>query len=398
MFEDLSMALELQGISKVVAAETHIFDTSITFTTGQFNVLLGATNAGKTSLIKLIAGLEKPTTGKIVLDNVDITKLNPQKRNVSLVHQFFINYPNMTVYDNIASPLKVAKVSKTEIERRVDEVADILQLQPMLHRHPHELSGGQQQRTALARAIVKDSQIILLDEPLANLDYKLREELRDQLPSLFADRGTIVIYATSEPSEALLLGGNTAAMHQGRVSQFGATNEIYRQPNGLITAEVFSDPPINIAPIQKAGNQVTLLQNISWPVSESLAELPDGKYFIAIQPHFISPTPTPRNTVELPSFIKITELSGSHSIAHFDLHDQSNSSDQPAAKPLTWVANVAGTYNFTLDKAHSFYLDPSHCQYFDQNGDAISSNTASTTSPKIGPKIDPDISTAAMSN
>ena len=196
------MTLELKNVVKRVGAETHIHETSLTLATEGFNVLLGATGAGKTTLIKLMAGLEQPTSGEIWFNGKNVTGRSPQRRNVSLVHQFFINYQNMTVFGNIASPLRVARLDRREIERRVGETAELLQLTPLLGRRPSELSGGQQQRTALARAIVKDSGLVLLDEPLANLYYQLREELRDQLPQLFAHRGAIVVYATSEPSEA----------------------------------------------------------------------------------------------------------------------------------------------------------------------------------------------------
>ena len=200
----------------------------------------------------------------------------PRKRNVSLVHQFFINYPTMTVFENIASPLRVSGVARAEIERRVRETADLLHLTPMLGRRPQELSGGQQQRTALARAIVKSSDLVLLDEPLANLDYKLREELRDQLPALFAGRGAIVVYATSEPSEALMLGGHTATLDAGRVTQFGPTQECYRAPVDLTTARVFSDPPINAAPVEKQGGEIVLLDRVRWPAAGAAAAIPDG--------------------------------------------------------------------------------------------------------------------------
>ena len=206
------MTIELKDASKVVRGICHIKPTSLVMQPGHFNVLLGQTGAGKTSLIKLMAGLDPLASGQIFMSGTDVSRQNTQKRNISLVHQFFVNYPHMTVFENIASPLRVAGMAKSEIEARVQEAADILQLSPMLKRHPQELSGGQQQRCALARAIAKESQAVFLDEPLANLDYKLREELREQLPELFAGRGAVVVYATSEPEEALLLGGATALM------------------------------------------------------------------------------------------------------------------------------------------------------------------------------------------
>jgi glycerol transport system ATP-binding protein len=203
------MSLELRNITKRVGADTHIHETSLVLEPRSFNVLLGTTLAGKTTLMQLMAGIQKPTSGKIFFRGEDVTKTSVQKRNVSMVYQQFINYPNFNVYDNIASPLRVAGMNAVEIERRVGEAAELLRLGPMLKRKPSELSGGQQQRTAIARALVKDSDLILLDEPLANLDYKLREELRDELPKIFSDRDAIVVYATTEPSEALLFGGNT---------------------------------------------------------------------------------------------------------------------------------------------------------------------------------------------
>ena len=137
----------------------------------------------------------------------------------------------------------------------------------MLQRRPGELSGGQQQRTALARALVKDADLVLLDEPLANLDFKLREELRDELPRLFAGRRCTVVFATTDPMEALLLGGHTAALHEGRVTQFGPTAEIYRRPADLLTAQVFSNPPINTAPVVKQGDSIVLGDTVRWPAA-----------------------------------------------------------------------------------------------------------------------------------
>ena len=154
------MTLELKNVVKRVGSDTHIFETNLTLATSGFNVLLGATNAGKTSLIKMMAGLSRPNTGEIFFNGQNVTTMSAQKRNVSLVHQFFVNYPNMTVYENIASPLRVAGMSATEIKRRVGETAELLRLSPMLERNPAELSGGQQQRTALARAIVKDCDLV----------------------------------------------------------------------------------------------------------------------------------------------------------------------------------------------------------------------------------------------
>ena len=256
-------------------------------------MLLGTTLAGKTTLMQLMAGIQKPSSGTIRFRGKDVTGVAVQQRNVSMVYQQFINYPNFSVYDNIASPLKVAGMDKAEIDRRVMAAAELLRLKPMLKRTPSELSGGQQQRTAIARAIVKDSDLILLDEPLANLDYKLREELRDELPKLFAGRNAIVVYATTEPTEALLFGGNTATLHEGRVTQFGPTSSIYRLPKDLVTAQVFSDPPINTAARREARRPACRSSAARrWPAGAAAATFPDGPYMLGIRPHHVTPLPT----------------------------------------------------------------------------------------------------------
>ncbi|MEL6838065.1 MAG: ABC transporter ATP-binding protein [Pseudomonadota bacterium] len=357
------MTITLNKITKVVAGQTHIKPTSLTFETGHFNVLLGETGAGKTSLIKLMAGLDPIASGTIEMDGQDVTKLSTQKRNISLVHQFFVNYPHMTVFDNIASPLKVAGMAKSEIQGRVEEAADILQLRPMLHRRPHELSGGQQQRTALARAIAKESRAVFLDEPLANLDYKLREELREQLPELFAGRGAVVVYATSEPEEALLLGGSTALMDDGNVVQFGATAEIYRKPQTLTAAKVFSDPPINVAKVTKQGSTLVMGDSARWD-SAKMKEAPDGIYHIAVRPHHVTPKPSPANTVKLNGRVLVTELSGSESSAHFAMPD------------ADWVSLSHGVHPYEVGEDHPFYLDPSACMLFAEDGQVVAGGVA----------------------
>jgi glycerol transport system ATP-binding protein len=222
------MPLQFKDVALRVGGDVHIHPTTLTLEPRGFNTLLGETLAGKTTLLRLMAGLVRPTSGEVWFDGKDVTGVAVQQRRVSMVYQQFINYPNFSVFDNIASPLRVVGLPASDLKARVGRIAELLQLTPLLDRRPAELSGGQQQRCALARALVKDAELVLLDEPLANLDYKLRESLRDELPRLFADRGCTVVYATTEPMEALLLGGDVATMHQGRVTQFGPAAAIYR--------------------------------------------------------------------------------------------------------------------------------------------------------------------------
>ena len=351
------MTIDLQNVSKIVGGDVHIKETSLVFEPGHFNVLLGETGSGKTSLIKLLAGLDGCSTGRILMNGEDVTGKSTQKRNIGLVHQFFINYPHMTVFENIASPLRVAGIDKDEIRGRVEEAADILQLRPMLDRHPHELSGGQQQRAALARAIVKESNAVFLDEPLANLDYKLREELREQLPELFSGRGTVVVYATSEPEEALLLGGMTGLMHDGHVNQFGPTAEIYRKPRTLTAAEVFSNPPINKASIEKRGTNAIMQGGIKWKLKGAQSRLADGTYILGVRPEYVHPVRHGSAGVRITGRITITELTGSQSSAHFDFAD------------VSWVSLSQGVHPYGIGENHTFYMDASKCFLFAPDGE-----------------------------
>jgi glycerol transport system ATP-binding protein len=353
------MSLELKNVVKQVGVETHIHETNIRLERGGFNILLGPTLSGKTTLMLLMAGLEQPTAGEIWFEGKNVTGVPVQRRNVSMVYQQFINYPNLTVFENIASPLRVAGLPGDELKRRVHRIAELLRLTPMLKRMPGQLSGGQQQRTALARALVKDADLVLLDEPLANLDYKLREEMREELPKLFDDRHCIVVYATTEPSEALLLGGHTATLHEGRVTQFGETLSLYRRPTDLRTARIFSDPPINTAGIRKNEGEFVLAEGIRWPAAGPLRDLPEGAYAVGIRPHHVTPAPVSAGAIPIEGNVLVAELSGSESIVHFAMGSE------------TWVSQSHGVRPYGIGERATFYIDPRHCLYFDSDNRLI---------------------------
>jgi glycerol transport system ATP-binding protein len=350
------VTLELRGVVKRVGAETHIHETSLQLAEEGFNILLGTTLSGKTTLMLLMAGLERPTAGEIWFDGQNVTGVAVQKRNVSMVYQQFINYPNFTVFENIASPLRVAGMKRAEIDSRVHRMAELLRLTPMLQRRPAELSGGQQQRTALARALVKDAGLVLLDEPLANLDFKLREELRDELPKLFTGRRCTVVFATSDPVEALLLGGHTATLHEGRITQFGPTAQVYRRPVDLVTAQAFSNPPINIAAVVKQGDSIRLGESVHWTADAAMRPRPDGRYTVGIRPHHIALGANGRRGATLEGKVLIAELSGSDSVIHF-AHDA-----------LTWVSQSHGVRAIEVGATAQFHIDVGECLYFNADG------------------------------
>ncbi len=354
------MTLEFKQVEKRAGAETHIYPTDLKLEDGGFNILLGTTLSGKTTMLHLMAGLDRPTSGQVWFNGKNVTGAPVQKRNVSMVHQQFINYPNFNVFENIASPLRIQRTPAAEINKRVASVAELLNLAPLLKRSPHELSGGQQQRTALARALVKDADLVLLDEPLANLDFKLREELRDELPKLFENRGCTVVYATSEPNEALLLGGHTATLHEGQVTQFGRTEEIYRRPKDLRSAQVFADPPMNTAPVAKRGDTFVLNETVNWPTMERQRTLSDSAYTVGIRPHHITPVAGRGHAVPVEGEVLITEFSGSESVIHFRIGER------------TWVSQSQGIHPFEIGSRAQFFIDAANCIYFGPDNELVS--------------------------
>jgi glycerol transport system ATP-binding protein len=350
------MTLELQGVSRTVAGRVHIHPTDLTLENGTMNVLLGPTLAGKTTLMRLMAGLDKPSTGRLLWQGQDVTGQRVQDRKVAMVYQQFINYPAMTVYENIASPLRLMGKSSAEIDRAVRETAEMLRLTPMLSRKPLELSGGQQQRCALARALVKGAGLVLLDEPLANLDYKLREELRIEIPRIFEASGAIFVYATTEPEEALLLGGNTATLWEGRVTQFGPTPQVYRLPADAQTARVFSDPPMNFVPCRKEGQRLTFADVAHAPAAASLSDLPNGSYLAGFRANHVTLNRHSGDAVEMRCTIAATEITGSETFVHLNHGSE------------RWVGLVHGVHPLDAGAQVSIFVDPAHVYLFDNAG------------------------------
>ena len=354
------MTLLLKGVSKVVGGRIHIQPTDLELQKGTMNVLLGPTLSGKTSLMRLMAGLDVPNTGKVFWNGEDVTGQRVQDRKVAMVYQQFINYPSMTVYENIASPMKLVGKSRAEIDAAVRETAELMQLTPMLDRKPLELSGGQQQRCALARALVKNAGLVLLDEPLANLDYKLREELRAEIPKIFEKSGSIFVYATTEPEEALLLGGNTATLWEGRVTQFGPTPSVYRRPVDATTARVFSDPPMNFLTVTKADGKLSFGDGQSVPVPEGLAQHADGTYTAGFRPNHLELSPKVSGSMTFKTRLNVTEISGSETFVHLDHQGE------------RWVGLIHGVQSLQLGQQLEVFLDPAHVYIFDTNGDLVS--------------------------
>ncbi len=349
------MNLVLEGIEQRVGADQHLHPLSLQLVPGAVTVLLGATQAGKTTLMRLMAGLDAPSRGRVRVDGVDVTGRPVRERNVAMVYQQFINYPSMTVFDNIASPLKLRPGGRdaAAIARRVQELAEKLHIDPFLKRLPAELSGGQQQRVALARALAKQAPLMLLDEPLVNLDYKLREELREELTQLFAAGDSTVVYATTEPSEALLLGGHTAVLDAGELLQYGPTAEVFHRPQSIRVARAFSDPPMNLLAGTAAAGAVTLTGPGGLVLAGTgLDAGHGGPVTVGIRANALR-LQARDGDLMLPGRVELAEISGSDTFVHVDT----------AVGEL--VAQLSGVHQVALGAAIHLALDPRQMHLFD---------------------------------
>ena len=350
------MRLTLDKVGKSVGAETWLRDIDLALQPDAVTVLLGVTQAGKTSLMRLMAGLDTPTTGRVRVDGKDVTGVPVRERNVSMVYQQFINYPSLKVFDNIASPLKLR--GDKDIAGRVKALAEKLHIGAFLDRYPAELSGGQQQRVALARALAKGAPLMLLDEPLVNLDYKLREGLREELSQLFAAGESTVVYATTEPAEALLLGGYTAVMEKGEVLQYGPTAEVFHAPASLRVARAFSDPPMNLLAGQAAGGVLQLSGGLQLPLPAAMKQA-GGALTLGVRAAALRTSARPGD-LALPGAVELTEISGSDTYVHIAT---------PAGE---MVAQFTGVHHFALGAPLTLYLHPAHVYLFDAGGALLS--------------------------
>lgn len=374
------MHLRLDSITQQAGSQPCLYPMSLAPAPGDVTVLLGATQAGKTSLMRVMAGLDRPASGRVLVDDIDVTGVPVRQRDVSMVYQQFINYPSLTVYDNIASPMRLrpqgrgraGAIPALPLDDRVRALAARLHIEPLLARYPAELSGGQQQRVALARALAKDAPLMLLDEPLVNLDYKLREELREELTQLFSEGGSTVIYATTEPGEALLLGGYTAVLDAGELLQYGPTPEVFHYPATLRVARAFSDPPMNLVSGRLQDRVLTLAGGTTL-VLDDAPDL-DGPVTAGVRAGALAiggPTgepgsrtdfggrPLPSGCVAIPGTVALAELSGSDTYVH---------ADTPVG---TLVAQVPGVLDLGLGAAISLFVPAGQLYLFDEAGARI---------------------------
>lgn len=357
------MGIELRNISKFSEGVQYIENLDLSVDDGTFLAIIAPTWTG-TTLLRVIAGIQHPDKGKIFVDGEDVTGVHVRKRNVAMVYQQFINYPSFTVYENIASPLRVVGYSNNEIDKRVRETAEQLKIVELLDRFPQELSGGQQQRVAIARALIKDTRMVLLDKPLGNLDYKLREDLRIELKQLAAERDSIFIYATPEPIDALTMASHVAIMHDKKIIQYGEMEDVYLRPNHMKSGQYFSDPPMNFFKCQIQESHAVISDDFQIPLSSINGDLAAGEYILGIRPHHITvlENGAVNNHVSIDAVVELAEIVGSDTTLHL-VHNG-----------LTFIALSSALSHFDLDQQIRVSFDPHQIHIFDAKTQKIVSN------------------------
>lgn len=321
------MGIEVSNLTKNYGSEVVLDDLDLKVPDNSFTSIVAPTGAGKTTLLRVMAGVEKPTDGRVYYDGEDVTDASVQKRNISMVYQQFINYPSLSIYENIASPLRVSEkdMSEDEIDSRVHDVAELLNIQGLLDHLPEEASGGEKQRTAIARALIKKPRFTFLDEPLANLDYKLREELRGQFQVIFKEEESTFVYATPAPEDALSMSTHIGFLHNKDILQFGEREEVYYHPDYVEVGSYLNEPPMNIlsSELMKKGDEYY------FQVSEDLTidafdheRLESGKeYLLGIRPQEVE-IGNVEGCVTFDTVVSFNEIVGSTTTLHSDHKDQ----------------------------------------------------------------------------
>jgi multiple sugar transport system ATP-binding protein len=356
-------SLEFIGVSKAFGKTVVVEDLSFTVSDGELFVLLGPSGCGKSTILRLIAGLEAPDSGDILIDGKRINQLAPKDRNAAMVFQNYALYPHMTIFDNLAFPLKVKKMPREQIETTVREKAEMLGLTGLLERKPKTLSGGQRQRVALGRALVRNPQVFLFDEPLSNLDAKLRVSTRAEIARLQTDLKATMIYVTHDQEEALSLGNRIAILYEGKLQQVGTPREIYNEPSNVFCAAFVGSPRINLlhAAVMD-NNELTLSNDVRLKLKDKGEEKTSiragGRVEIGIRPENILFDKRNDGDFELACKIFHCEFAGDRNIIFGKIADQEiriKSRHKPTLQEGTFAR---------------IFINPNDCLLFDSESGA----------------------------
>jgi len=376
-------AIKLEGITKIYPNGFKATDNiSFDIADGEFMVLVGPSGCGKSTLLRMIAGLEEVTEGSIVIGDQDVTHLQPRARDIAMVFQNYALYPHMTVRDNLGFGLKLRKTPKAEIKKRVDEVSRILGLDPMLDRKPALLSGGQRQRVAMGRAMVREPKAFLMDEPLSNLDAKLRVTMRAELSRLHDRLGITTVYVTHDQVEAMTLGHRVAVLRDGVLQQVDTPQHLYNHPANLFVAAFIGSPSMNLVGATIRGDQVTFGEHtIALPAGSPMIGR-EGNVILGIRPSdFDVVDESNANQPRIRTRTDVVEELGSetHIIFGVDAPRIVTEATKAAAdvgaddegqlladdQRTMFTARVDGRHHVTIGDAISLAIDNTHLHYFD---------------------------------
>ena len=360
--------IELERITKVYDnGFVAVDDVSLSIADGEFIVLVGPSGCGKSTLLRTVAGLEEATAGEVRIDGVDVTDLAPRRRDIAMVFQSYALYPHMSVRENMAYGLKVRRAPKAETRRRVEEVAGMLGLTELLDRRPAQLSGGQRQRVAMGRAIVREPQAFLMDEPLSNLDAKLRVQMRAEIQRLQNELGTTTMYVTHDQVEAMTMGDRVAVMHEGRLVQIDTPQALYANPADLFVAGFIGSPAMNFVRARLEGSNGTLVASFGSTELElstrllpaSVAGRTGGEVIVGLRPEHLEIATDGCGKPILRAPVALAEPVGSQVIVHLDLDCVSiGDSDFCACLDSRRACSRGETLTLAVDPATLHFFDP----------------------------------------
>ena len=340
--------IRIEGITKVFAGVAAVNNVSLAIEDGEFMVLLGPSGCGKTTLLRLIAGFDVPDAGSISIGGRNVTDAAPGSRDIAMVFQSYALFPHLRVFDNIAFGLRMHHVAKAEIATRVGEAAELMGIERFVQRYPSQLSGGQRQRVAVARALVMKPSVILMDEPLSNLDALLRLQMRAELKRLLQEIRTTTVYVTHDQMEALSMGDRTAVMREGAILQLGTPMEVYDRPTDVFVAQFIGSPPMNVLKAQNVNGRLEF-EGHPMPV-----QLPDGhngkEASVGVRAENIEVGTEPADGA-IPAKVQVIETLGSHLLLTLAVGGQTVKANTPTdfpAKPgsTVWLHLKDGSARF----------------------------------------------------
>ncbi|MBR9862201.1 MAG: ABC transporter ATP-binding protein [Rhodobacteraceae bacterium] len=358
-------SISFRNINKFYEASQAVADFNLEIADGEFVVLVGPSGCGKTTSLRMLAGLEQPTGGRIYLGGQDITDVPSKSRALAMVFQSYALYPHMTVAENISFALTLQKVPKSEIARQVQQAAALLGIDHLLSRKPRALSGGQRQRVAVARAIIRNPQAFLFDEPLSNLDAKLRHSARVEIRKLQQNLGTTTVYVTHDQIEAMTMADRIVVMEGGRIRQVGTPMELYRNPNSKFVASFLGSPPTNFIDgecVHENGSARFVAESMEIPLNPMTAS---GPVTVGIRPEHITPVKTASDQIRISGGVRFVEALGAETLVDLDL------GVAPAAS-RTVTARLAGQHNLAAGTKLEIGFSPRDMMLFDAQGNAVS--------------------------